>query len=252
MRKAQIRFNTHGAFLITVAFCLFIGFVFVMNYAHAGEGGRPSAYEDFACNVNQENEQEVSVYCNYLQIFYPDYYKKYGCPCNSLHIMSFEEADTDFLHYCQCDPSLNLREGRLCQDGCGITSLATIMTKLGKRTSPQEVRDGVGGCYQIHLGMTSWDCIPKSGYLQRNGFTISEDLVENGRINMDKSRSYLEKGNMIWCSSAGHIVAVAGINENNQFIVHDTGFGCRQGIPHITTKDPSWCDAYAYAIGRAE
>lgn len=237
-----------GSMVSFVVLCLCFVFL-LLSDVYGGEGTAPLAFTDMTCTADTQNKQEVTVYCNYLQIFYPEYYQRYGCPCNTYSASAF---DVDFLHYCQCDAALELQEGRLCQDGCGITSLATIMTKLGKRTTPQEVRDGVGGCYQRYLGMTGSNCIPESGYLQWNGFAVSENLVEGSRIDMDKSREYLEKGHMIWCSSAGHIVAVAGIDENNQFIVHDTGFGCQQGVPYITTKDPSWCDAYAYAIGRAE
>ena len=132
--------------------------------------------------------------------------------------------------------------------GCGPTSIAMIMTTLGPKQSPLAVamasdrRAGCGGVYQG----TSGDDIERylSPWIQKQGYTITRNLVSGGRLDTNLARNFLSKGYLIvgggdvrYMTSSGYTSKYSG----HAFVISNT-----MGSPNedsFVVYDPTFCEA---------
>jgi hypothetical protein len=164
----------------------------------------------------------------------------------------------NFTHYCQCNPQWGAVGGGICQSGCGLTTIANIMSSFGTPTTPLDMRSAFEGKYwNASVGMSSTVTALQSGWFQARGFQPSlENLVSGGQLNISRAKRFFTGANQNRCaligSTSAHIFAVTGINEDGSITVHDPYYGCNAGGKgekvSFRKQQPSYVSYYAYAL----
>jgi hypothetical protein len=164
----------------------------------------------------------------------------------------------NFTHYCQCNPQWGVVGGGICQSGCGLTTIANILSSFGRPTTPQDMRSAFEGKYwSASVGMNSTLGALQSGWFQQRGFQPSlENLVSGGKLNTSRAKRFFTGENQNRCaligSTSAHIFAVTGINDDGSITVHDPYYGCNAGGQgekvSFRKQQPSYVTYYAYAL----
>lgn len=177
-------------------------------------------------------------------------------------------AARPFVFYCQADPLWNQNSCQLNVAGCGPTSMAMIATFFGISVNPNEM-DLVfqqNGSRQCGSGDTNLSIFVNSAWLKDSGFEFQAVAINNGRLDLNMAKQFLDNGYLIlgsslqfpcpqpgWCrnSTLSHIFVVDGsYPEKNMIQVRDP-INCRAEHPEeydtnkqIASNFP-WLLAYA-------
>lgn len=114
-----------------------------------------------------------------------------------------QEDSSGFVYYCQMDPKWYSGEPRNCtlgQNGCVPTSIAMIVSSLGKRMTPPQLTTSLINYRGI--AFTDTGCsdgaeasnIVRSKWFEDNGFRVSSNLENNGKLNLNEAKKALEAG----------------------------------------------------------
>lgn len=175
----------------------------------------------------------------------------------------------NYTHYCQCDPKWGPSGGAICQSGCGLNSISSAMTSLGRTTTPLELRSLWEGKYwNADQGMATTRAALQSTWIDQQGFHWDgTDLVSGGSVNTSAAKRYFTgalKGKCVLIGSfnryisgfgqVSHIVAISGINDDGTIIVHDSWLGCNAGSTSekvsYRTQNSDYVNYYAYPLCR--
>lgn len=180
------------------------------------------------------------------------------------------DANIDnYTHYCQCDPQWGPSSGGMCQAGCGLNSIASAMTSLGRPTKPTELRALWEGKHWFpNQGMNTTRAALQSGWIDQQGFHWDgTNLMSGSRVNTVAAKRYFTgdlKNRCVIIGSfnrfvpgfgqASHIVAISGINDDGTMTVHDSWLGCNPGSTSekvsYRRQNSDYVNYYAYPLCR--
>lgn len=172
----------------------------------------------------------------------------------------------DFKYFCQGNPSPWANYPYACETmayaGCGPTSMAMILSSLGKNLNPQDVAKvfTANGWYVCGAGSAMGKALLDPRWLPFLDIAVGQNIVSNGAINLQAAQDAIRSGGYIIASSSnfpscncGHIVVIDSVNPVSG-TVHVQDPICKfQNTPNIYSANPSgWRWNYAYPMNRVK
>lgn len=180
-------------------------------------------------------------------------------------------GDGNFVFYCQADNRW-ASTCNLASEGCGPTSMAMIVSTLGKVMTPPEM-DRVFFSYSARScegrSGSTMPNILNSSWMGDNKFLVRPVSVNGGTLNLTQAKEYIDQGFLIlasslsspcpkpgWCSGpTNHIFVVDQVNPSAKTVRVRDPINCRPEHPdeYPTSRERaagSFPWLYAYAIGR--
>lgn len=137
----------------------------------------------------------------------------------------FKQEDSRWINYAYNKPSSCFEEKTIGSSGCGPTSLAMVLKKYGINTTPPKVADDIKAINGRVCDGTSYGAIisvaKKYGLeAQSSSWSDAKKALKNGGVVITsmQSSSYADDPSR---KSGGHIVVLAGIDDQDNILVND-------------------------------